>query len=346
MGMLTSIPVDEIRRRGNIRDSDVVRMRAVYDASDSVSVADIETLFALHAATPIQDPTWTDFFVAAITEYIVHQALPDGYVVAENARWLIDHVTTFGRIETSTEMTLLVRVLETARWTPPTLAAFALDQIRHAVETGSGPLRAARDVPAGTITSDEVDLAGRCLCALGGGTNMPATRVEADALFAINRAIVAGGSPLAWTALFVRVIGSSVLASMGHAVPSRREQLDSIASADVMPEFMTLFLGPRDSLGQSPHASVAKAPAACRVWRSAPVLSAEERALVRLERQRLEIVTNEVIEETTDLWLMDRLSEKLEQDASETALLAYVSREASNLSAELSQFAAKRAIAA
>src|SRR5262245_49049240 len=124
MGMLTSIPIDEIRQRGSIRDSDVVRLRRAFEEVPAMAAGDAEALFALHAATPVQDPTWSSFFIEAITDYIVNQAAPAGYVVAENTIWLREQISTFGRIETSTELSLLVHVLETARWTPPSLAAF------------------------------------------------------------------------------------------------------------------------------------------------------------------------------------------------------------------------------
>ena len=42
MDILKSISVDEIRRRGSIRDSDVARLRAAYDEAAIFSVDDAE----------------------------------------------------------------------------------------------------------------------------------------------------------------------------------------------------------------------------------------------------------------------------------------------------------------
>lgn len=344
--MLASIPVDEIRRRGSIRDSDVVALRAAYTAHDEITAEDADALFDIHAATPIQDPSWTDLFIEIVSDFIIEQSAPAGYMVEENSRWLIERVSTFGRIETTSELALLLNVLECARWSPPTLAAFALDQIRHAVQSGKGPLRSGRRVPDGTISAAEVALAGRILSAFGRETNLAITRTEAEALIAINRAIPLGGASPAWSELLVRTVGSGVLASLGHAVAPRREIIESLGNPDGASELIAMLLGDTAGhLDQTGYAAQSSA-AACRIWRSARLLTSEERALVRLERQRLEIVTNEVIEETTDVWLIDTLARSRPDDETEAALLGFILREASQLSPEIEQYARRRAIAA
>ncbi|MGE0701155.1 MAG: hypothetical protein AB7O57_18820 [Hyphomicrobiaceae bacterium] len=347
MSLLTSICADEIRQRGNIREADVTRLRAACEAADGITAEDAEGLFSLHAATPIQHPAWGPFLVEAITDYIVHQARPEGYVVAENARWLIDRVSTFGRIETTSELALLVHVLETARWTPPSLAAFGLEQIRHAVESAAGPLRAGRDIGAGCLTQDDVGLAARIVAAFGGETSLALTRAEADVLLSINRAIAPGASSPAWSALFITTIGAAVLAAMGHAVAPRRDLAASATSGVDTPELVAMILGHEHGLASHTSGrSGERIHVAPRVWRSASVLTPEERALARLERQRLEIVTNEVIEEANDGWLMERLADGDPADANERGLLAYILREATRHSPELVRFAACRAAAA
>ena len=335
MGMLTSVSIDEIRHRGSIRDGDVTRLRAAFDAATAITASDAEALFALHAATPVQDPTWSAFFIEAITDYIVNQAPPEGYVVAENTVWLREQISTFGRIETSTELSLLVHVLETARWTPPSLAAFALEQIRHAVETGKGPLRAGRPIAIGEITAEEVELATRIIRAFGGDTSIAVTKAEADALIAINRAVMPTRSTPAWSSLLVRAVGTAVLAAIGHAVETRRELIDAVTSDSGSMELADLFLG-----GASAHPSES---GAIRIWRTARIQTSEERALARLERQRLEIVTNEVIEEASDTWLIARLGQLPPGDANEAAILAFVMREAGRPTPELALFAARQA---
>lgn len=343
MSILKSITVKDIIQRGSIRDGDVARLQAACTAADCLAAEDAEALFELHASCPIQDPTWSRFFVDALCDYVVNQARPEGYAVAENARWLIERTGRFGRIETSTELALLVGVLEMARWSPPSLAAYALAQIRQGIATGSGPLRANQGLAAGTITLSDVDLAARIIQAFGHETNLPLTRAEADELIAINRAIAPGQSTPAWSGLLVRTIGSAVLAATGHAVPPRREILDATNTANTAPE----LVGDGGSASRfRAAASAPRFPASLRVWSSSPILSAEERALARLERQRHEIVTNEVIEEATDVWLMARLSEVARPNDNEASILAFITREATRLPPALAEFAARVAVAA
>ncbi|MGE0766006.1 MAG: hypothetical protein AB7L90_06045 [Hyphomicrobiaceae bacterium] len=344
--MLMSIPVEEIRRRGSVRDRDVAALRAAYDSREEVTEEEAEALFALHVATPVQDPAWADLFIEIITDYIVDQAPPAGYLMADNSRWLIEQVSAFGRIETSTEFNLLLHVLERARWSPPTLSAFALDQIRHAVERGSGPLRATRNVPPGTIAANEVALASRILGAAGGDTSLALTRAEADALLAVNRAIDRDGASPAWSELLVRTIGSSVLASLGHAVAPRREIIDTLGNPAGAAGLISVLIGDGMHRFSRPGRCGDASDTACQVWRSARLLTPEEQSLMRLERQRLEIVTNEVIEDASDIWLIDALAQSRPDDETEAALLDFVIREASQLSPEIEQYARRRAIAA
>lgn len=345
MSMLTAIALEEITQRGSIRDGDVIRLAAAYAVTDVVSEADADALFALHAACPIQAPSWSEFFIDALCDYVVNQARPAGYAVAENTRWLIERIGRFGRVETSTELALLVRVLEAARWTPPSLAAFGLAQIRHAVATGTGPLRAKRDVAKGTITLGDVELAARLLRTFGAENSIAVTRAEADELIAINRALAEGQSTPAWSGLFVRAVGTGVLAALGHAVPARRDMLADCNDALPASELSAL-MGPSEATGEAERCLAARHPAAVQVWSSSPMLSPEERALARLERQRHEIVTNEVIEEATDVWLMTRLSETPGLERNEAAVLSFVAREANRLPAGLADFAARTAVAA
>ena len=82
------------------------------------------------------------------------------------------------------------------------------------------------------------------------------------------------------------------------------------------------------------------------VWYSCRPQTAEERAMARLERQRLEIVTNERIEEADEAWLIGRLGRDCRLNANEMALLAFLQREACGLPGGLNEIAARCVIAA
>ena len=112
MGVLSAVSVSDIKARGSIKDADVMKLRRSYYDDGRISAEEGDALFALNDACPVQDPAWADYFIEAITDYIVDQAQPEGYLTAANAAWLIEHVAKDGRVETKTELELLVNVLD------------------------------------------------------------------------------------------------------------------------------------------------------------------------------------------------------------------------------------------
>ena len=206
MGILTSLSLEEVRARGSIKDADVLRLRRAFNDDHTISADEAEALMALNEACPIKEPSWGAFYVEALTDYVVFQAKPEGYLVADNAKWLIERISRDGHVDSHTELELLVNILDKARWSPPSLAEFAITQVKHAVVTGAGPLRSGQPLEPGTITPSEVTLLRRILYAFGGDGSVAVTRIEADALIAINRCIEPGKSPAAWTDFFVKAV--------------------------------------------------------------------------------------------------------------------------------------------
>ena len=81
-----------------------------------------------------QCAAWPGFFVEAVTDYIVHQEKPSGYISEDNADWLIRAISRDGMVDTAAEMELLVSVIEKSQSSPERLSAYALD-----VGGGGGP---------------------------------------------------------------------------------------------------------------------------------------------------------------------------------------------------------------
>ena len=145
MGVLSAVSVAEIKARGSIKDADVLKLRRSYYDDGQITADEADAIFALNDACPVQDPAWADCFVETITDYIVDQAKPEGYLTTENADWLIERISKDGRIETKTEMELLVSVLDKARWAPQSLVRFALEQVKDAVIDGTGAAALGQD---------------------------------------------------------------------------------------------------------------------------------------------------------------------------------------------------------
>ena len=351
MGVLQFVSVDEIRSRGSIRDGDVLKLRRAFNDDAGISPAEADALFALNDACPIKDPIWSEFFVEALTDYVVNQAEPEGYIAAQNAAWLIEHISADGRVESSTELELLVNVLDKARWSPPSLARFALEQVKVAVLTGDGPLRSGQMLEAGAISPAEVSLLRRIMFAFGGDGNIAITRAEADTLIDINNALAPGKGAPEFTEMFVKAIANAVLHGIGLAVPSRAEALRTEAwldDADLRSAGSLLadaFTGgpsgarARSRVGGFLGRMLSGPGPGTDVWGTFRLQSTEEQALARLERQRLEIITSERLDDADAAWLCSRLGSSGQLDENERALIRYLKEESPVLPPPLQELA-------
>src|SRR6516165_6389220 len=221
MGVLSAVAVAEIKARGSIKDADVLRLRRNYDDEGGISAEEAESILSLNSACPVQDPAWADCFVETITDYLVEQAEPHGYITTENARWLIARISRDGRVETKTELALILNVLDKARWAPQSYVRFALDQVMQAVIHGRGPLRSGKARQPGIVTEGDVELLRRMLRAFGGDGNLAVTQPEAEALFDIDEATAAADNHPTWPDLFVKAIASPMMGASGYAAPPR-----------------------------------------------------------------------------------------------------------------------------
>jgi hypothetical protein len=324
MGALRLLPIDEIMRRGSIKDVDVLRLRSAYHCDGVITAEEAETLFRLNDACPVQDPAWPDFFIEAVTDYLVNQAEPEGYLTADDAKRLIARLSKDDMIARKTELDLVVNVLDKSRWSPVSLACFALRQVRHAVVEGKGPLRTGQTPEKGRISEPEVELVRRILYAFGGDGSVAVTRPEAEVLFDINDAIADPEANPAWTDLFVKAVTNVVMAASGQAVPTREEAMRRDAWLMERGE-----LSPRALLSAMVTSSLDAVRGAYQEQ------SPEERALARLEHQRIEIITNEVITEAEAAWLSERIGRDGRLTANEAALIAYLKKESPKIHPDL-----------
>ncbi len=348
MGIPPSVSIDEIRIRGSIKDSDVLRLRRAFQDDSAVTLEAAEALLSLDEACRIKDPAWAEFFIEALTDYIVHQAKPEGYVVADKARWLIARLGQDGRIRGRVQLDLLINVINAARWSPASLVTFALDQVRFAIQTASGPLRMGNSLEPGAISSADIELVRRVLLAFGGEGGFATTRAEAEALLAIDAAIAPGKSTPAWTDFVVKAVGNGVLSALGRVVPSRGDVLrsDDVEVRALSGRSRPDWPADRGQWIGGSYAGSMIAGGSGSIWASCRPQSAEERAMGRLERQRLEIVTNEVIEEANEAWLLSRFERGRHFSDNEIALLAFLKHEAGTLPPSLNELVARAQIAA
>lgn len=212
-----SVPVAGLTSKNRITAEDVVMLRREVFGDGMVSRGEAEALFALDQTARDKCQEWPAFFVEAVTDYIVHQEKPTGYISEDNANWLIRTISRDGMVDSLTELELLVHVLEKAKSSPSRLSAYALEQVAHAVVDGKGPLMLGGQLVPGLVAKAEVDLLRRILYAYGGDGNIAITRAEADVLFRINESTAAASNDPSWNEL--------VMCSAGYEAPTREVAL-------------------------------------------------------------------------------------------------------------------------
>jgi len=335
MGALKAFGIEQIIKRGSIKDIDVKGLRAAFYQDGVIGHDEAQMLFSVNRSSPVQDPAWPPFFIEALTDFIVHQAMPEGYVTAENAAWLIVRCSRDGRVESRAEFDLIVNVIEKARWSPASLVGFALDQIRLAVVECNGPLRATCVTGRNEISEDDIAILRRIVFSFGGDGNVAVTRAEAEIMFAINDAVEKSGPNAAWTDFFVKAIANCVMATSGYSVPSRDEALRQ-----------DLWLDERGDLSPAAFAKSIAQSSLKAIWDLYGEQTSEERALARLERQRIEIITNEEITEGEASWLAERLGADGRVSNNERALLDFLNAESVSVHPALKAVAARMSQAA
>jgi hypothetical protein len=315
MAVLSAVSIAEIKARGSIKDADVLKVRRNYYDDGSITAEEADAILVLNDACQVQDPAWADCFVETITDYVVEQAKPEGYLTTENCDWLIARIAKDGRVETKTELELLVNVLDRARWAPQSLIRFALDQVKIAVLQGSGPLRSGRKLSPGRVCESDVDILRRMLYSFGGDGNIAVTRPEAEVLFDIDDATAGADNHPAWTDLFVKAIANSVMAASGYACPPREVALAREA-----------WLDRRGDLSL-PNMLAGMASGVTGLFAGYHKQTDEEQAIHHLTLQKIGIVTHEAITPAEAEWLAGRIGKDGRLTPNERALLGFIKAE-------------------
>src|SRR5690606_11741104 len=191
----------QIARRGQIADDDVTALRRAIYGAPALTREVVDGLFDLDQVAGDKAPSWHALYVEAITDFVVGQDEPAGYVSDANADWLIARITRDGHVDTANELDLLVNVLDKARLSPQRLVRFALDAVRQTVISGRGPARVGGDHEPGVVTAADVALLRRILYAFGGDGHVGITRAEAEVPFDINDATSHASNDPQWAHL-------------------------------------------------------------------------------------------------------------------------------------------------
>lgn len=318
--------ISNIAGKGHADDGDILALRqAIFGDDVAVSEAEAEALLTLNDALDGENPSWTSLYVEALTDYAVHQTKPEGYVDQQTADWLVGRLLRDGRLQTASELELVLRILETAREVPASLSSFALAQIRDGVLRADGDLIGSQVENPGAISAGEVTLLRRALYAAGGGGNIAITREEADLLFDLNDATAGKQNDPAWSDLFVKAVASHLMFTAVAQPPSRDDALRHEEWLDTPDEGLFSFLtrGLKSLGGFRTSMAVA-------------------RPQDFVEDKTDEIIAmNEAISADEAQWLAARLDRDGKLQENERALLAFIKESSPSVHPSLAPYLAK-----
>lgn len=204
-----------------ISANEILALRRAAWPDGKIDPEEAEAIFILNDQIVAPTAEWSDFFIEALVEFVVNTTEPRGYVTEGNARWLTERVTHNGKVDSLTELELLIRVVEKSLSTPETLRDFVLDQLEKAVLTGEGPTRDGGPLAPGLVTTAECALIRRTIFASGSDRPAAVSRREAEMLFRIKDATLDAENGPEWECLFVQGVGNYLQGWQGAQSLSR-----------------------------------------------------------------------------------------------------------------------------
>ncbi|HQS70983.1 MAG: hypothetical protein B7Y36_05360 [Novosphingobium sp. 28-62-57] len=297
-----------------ISAQEILALRRAAWPDGKIDPEEAEAIFILN--DQIKEPTreWSDFFLEALVEFVVNGTDPRGHISSENARWLIERVSHDGKVDSLTELELLVRVLEKAYSAPDALRMFVLEQIEREVLTGEGPTRCGGMLDPGSITAAECTLIRRTIFASGGDRPAGVSQSEAEMLFRLKDETLGANNAPAWERLFVQGVGN-YLQGWNGAKGITRERAAELEG----------FMNDRSSHIGGFFGRMAKTSA------SGFAQAVRDVTFGRKQPQRDiagEAARDHAVTDTENLWLQARMDADGQIDPLEEALLAFLAEEA------------------
>ena len=218
---------------GRISAEEILELRRLGWADGTITPDEAEALFAANDACTLPTTQWCDFFVEALTHFIVETVPPAGYIDDEMGDELIARIDRDGRLGSMAELELLVRVLEVAQNAPERLKAYAVKQVEQAVLHGDGPTRHGELSPKG-INEAECALLRRLIFAPAGDRPAAVSKAEAEMLFRIKDTALYEVNAPEWELLFVQGVANFLLGFGGDEPlsPARARELDAFMNKE------------------------------------------------------------------------------------------------------------------
>lgn len=322
-----------------VTPADVLALRRIIYGNDGhVDQREAEALFSIEHARTGHCAEWSQLFVEALSDYLINQVAPSGYLSEENASWVIAHVKRRKMPSTDGDLALIVNVIENARDVPLSFSAFALQIAKEAVIYGDGPDARGRDHGAGRVTEADVAILQRILWGAGSEGLLAVSREEAEALVAIADATTGADNDPVFDDLFARAIGNYLIGATGRAVPKREDALRWETGANYKADVVAAL---SRVLTSAPQALDSKVMA--DALRNARSLGED----VEAEHERRNAARDMAMDLAAVMtpekagWLADHVNKNGLMNGPEKALVRFIAREAKSLDPSLKELIAK-----
>lgn len=314
----------ELVRKNTIDPTGVLTLRSEVFADGIVSSQEAATLLALDRSCKTKCDEWDHFYVEALGDYLVYQAEPRGHVSEENAEGLIRAVSMDGKVDTRTELRLLLHVMEKAVSVPSKLAAFALTQVKHAILNGEGAFAKDRTERRGVVCAEDVKMLKKVLYSGAGSNGLAISRDEANVLFDINDATSHADNSPEWEELFQKAVAASVLLVARASNPTASEARQREIWLDDTSVSVGGFFS--SVLGESLNSFLGKVKADTSLEGVTKQREADESARVSAAA---------IVDSEEAQWLVGRISYDGKICTNERALIDFIAAESPRLADEL-----------
>ncbi len=274
--------------------------RQVFDDGD-ISIDEADLIFAIDSQIDNLPEGWNEFFVGSLTDFLIRQTMPVGYVDTVHVSWLMERIEFDERLSHKTELELLLNILRLAKEVPETLELYTLNLIKEKI--------VARAIESDfQITGEDVKEIKRVLYACGGHGGYAVSETEARFLFDLDEISQSADNDPEWQKLFVGAIANHLM-TMGAPVPAsygeaRRSDEYLMSNETISWNLMRSFRSWSDQRDAGDTGSI-----------SSQFLDGER------------IAQAEVIDATEAHWLIKQINRDGTISVNEQALLAFIQME-------------------
>lgn len=299
---------EQVAADGHIAPEEILTLRREGWSDGKITPDEAEAIFFINDHVHFAPSEWTAFFTEALGEFIVNTSAPKGYVTEAQAVWLIERIDHNGKLDSMTELELLVTVLEKATSVPDRLKDYILHQIETMVLTGSGPTRGGGELAPGRVTEAETRLLRRVLFARASDRPAAVSQREAEMLFRLKDAALHAHNAPEWKTLFVQGVGNYLTGFSGNAPLSAARAAELDAFMNDQRSSIGRFFG-RISLNDVDDAILS-------LFRRQPVRDLDS-----------EVARDAALTAEEDLWLQGQMDANDHIDEYDQALLDFLAEE-------------------